>query len=112
MATFAAIRNIDGLLASLTNMPQMPSNLIERAIESYGGVPSEWQTIMLTDMEAQQLPSDQNGDSIYLNSGTITIVRGFPLSLMFTQRNSYQRGFITNKKVTDFRKRTITRFEV
>lgn len=112
MATFAAIRIADGLLASLTNMPQMPSNLVERAIVSYGGIPSEWQPIMLTEMEAQQLPADQNGDSIYLNSGLIAIAKGFPLSLMFTQQNNYQRGFITNKKVTDLRKRKVTRLGV
>lgn len=112
MATFAARRNNDGLLASLTEVPNMPSNLVERAIDAYGGVPNEWESIMLTASEVAQLPEQQSGDQILLNGGNITIVKGFPLELRDKQLNGFTRGWITNKRVTDFRKRRVTRKEV
>lgn len=112
MTTFAAIRLSDGLLASLTDVPNMPSNLVDRAIASYGGAPNEWESIALSDSEVAQLLDQQDGDQILLNGGVITIIKGFPLALREKQLNSFQRGFIINKKVTDLRKRTVTRKEV
>jgi hypothetical protein len=112
MSVYAARRINDGLLAALTDVPNMPTNLTERAIASYGGDPSEWETVALTEAEAAQLPDNQNGANIFLNTGIITIVMGFPRNLAETQRGNFQRGFIINKKVTDFRKRTVTRIEV
>lgn len=112
MATFAARRLNDGFLGSITEVPNMPSNLIERAIDAYGGLPNEWESIILSPSEVAQLPQYIGSDLLHLNSGIITIIKGFPMELAQKQRDNFTRGFVINKPITDFRKRTVTKKEV
>lgn len=112
MPIFAARRIADGLLGAVTDVPHMPSNLIERTLPTYGGEPEDWEPIMLTDMEAAQLPEQQNGASVYLNDGIIAIVVGFPADLAARQQANQREGFFRNKPITDIRMRKVTRRRV
>lgn len=71
MATFAAIRNIDGLLSAVTEVPNLPSNIIQRAIDGDGGIESDWQVVELSTEQATAV-QDAYPSRSYLSEGSLT----------------------------------------
>lgn len=71
MATFAAIRISDGLLSAVTEVPNLPSNIIQRAIDGDGGIESDWQVVELSTEQAAAV-QDAYPSRSYLSGGNLT----------------------------------------
>lgn len=87
MPVFVAKRLSDGFLGTVTQVPNMPSNLIERAIEGYGGVAGDWEVIELLDQQYTDLVEHWD-HPLYLTDETI----------VFQQRFSQERAALQEEQ--------------
>lgn len=71
MPIFAAQRIADGLISVATDVPNLPTNLIQRAIDGDGGITENWQGITLTDQQYDAVKAAYPGRA-YLAGGNIT----------------------------------------
>lgn len=76
MPVFAAKRLSDGFLGTVTQVPNMPSNLIERAIEGYGGSSDDWEIVVLSNEQYDDL-AEHWDHTLYLTDETIVFQQRF-----------------------------------
>lgn len=71
MAIYAAQRISDGLLSVITDVPSIPTNLIDRAIAGDSGAPEDWQMITLSQQQYNDVIASYPGRA-YLSDGSVT----------------------------------------
>lgn len=71
MPIFSAQRISDGLLSVITDVPSIPTNLIDRAIAGDSGAPEDWQIITLSQQQYSDALLASPGRA-YLSDGSVT----------------------------------------
>lgn len=72
MTAYGTRRLSDGLISSVTDVPNPPSNLIQRAIDGDGGIFGDWEQLILSNVQVSEIEA-ANGGRAYLNNDAISI---------------------------------------